>query len=103
MENDSQNYFVDIEIFDLGRTYPFPLLSQMRDGVREWNDKNYNNRIYTVSNVALDELKKYYPSFKYKILRGVYFEKKNGQNNCSSKNIIYDTIFCSSSCMVCKI
>jgi hypothetical protein len=69
-------YFIKIDILSIGKPRPFPLMSELRDGVRCFENENLKG-LY-VDKVSLEDLVKF-QDVKFQILQGYYFNE--GRND----------------------
>lgn len=71
-------YFLEINVKDIKKKYPFPLISRKNEkGIREFSNDIRGNNIY-VDKVGLEDLIEFH-NIDYEIIRGYYFNE--GRNN----------------------
>ncbi|MDR1818741.1 MAG: DNA polymerase [Methanobrevibacter sp.] len=68
-------YFIEIEVLEIDNIYSFPLL-QHEEKINGQKKKIYSNStgIYYVDKRTLLDLIEFYPNFKYKFIRGYYYD-----------------------------
>jgi hypothetical protein len=71
--DNQDGYFIEILIKSVGKSYPFPLMSKVCKGIREWTNDMVNERFYC-DKTTLEDLINYH-KIEYEIIRGYYFNE----------------------------
>lgn len=74
---DNDGYFVEIKINKVGKKYNFPLMSEMKDGVRLFTNNMVGKTLY-VDKITLEDLIKF-QAIEFEIVRGYYYDE--GRND----------------------
>lgn len=84
---DRYDYAIfEVNITEIPNKLKFPLLSNVnKDGVRMFENKT---GIYTMTNIDLEELKKY-QDIKYEIIKGYYWDEGYNNKICELVNILF--------------